>query len=1182
VTIRRLLVTLCAALLAATVSAQDKHPGEYLNVIHTDYETPHVTWAKPYAGGPLRALFIVPRRQAARDVVELRQRMDLDFEAVVTFNSHAVGADNRYDARVEGTSSKEKAEELRAKLKRDYDVIVIANFDFDGLPTEFQYEILRKVVDGAGLVFTYLRPTDLNLFRKPIEGVAEQLCDGVPFSGLPWWPETFMADRELESVNDIPGKLISTWQLGEGRMAVVDWGPPPATGYGGPGMTPQLDFAPELPTYYDYYDSLLARVLCWASHVKEPRIRLSGLGCDAVKVARAETAQTKVQFTAENLGKAAVTTTLKYLLRAPDGLELASGQQRLSLKPGANQLSVPLPAGLPYGSCFLDLRMYSGRAVEAWASKHIVVDSPVHVADFGLAREIVAPGGTLQGTLALSAPAPEGCSIVFTVADTTGRIFLRKTATVAQSMTEVEYELSLAGLTTQAGYLHAELREGEVTVHRAYVPVFAPHRRPEGYVNLIWGPGEGKGLGHYQLQMVRDAGFNTSLQHPTETRARNLCLHDFYYVPYSWRICGSVNDEGVRVAGFGPKTDDDSFANPAYRDACRDAILERLGPTADYRPLAYSLGDENNFAHASGFSPDDVRAFREYLKGQYADVAALNASWGTDLTSWEDLEPALIREAMADKGFAARHDHMAFVEGQYAEFHRFLRSVIRSVDPEAWVGAEGSQPGDLEKSIQDLELWSPYYRRRQDLLLEAIAPKSLIRGNWWGGYVASHGGRVRTPLTFDQLLRGLNTNFWFAAGTSSEGLTATGFGYAEYFKRLLPAMREIMGGVGKLLTEADSVFDGVGIHWSQASEHACGFDARFGSARNSHEALIAVLERLVINPTYVTTKHVEAGDLIKRGFKIIFLPTSLAISDAEAAALEAFVRQGGIVVADLGVGLMDGHCKPLEHGQLDALLGVKTTPDDPAETEGHVRYSPTFEPTEAEVIRDAEGVPVVTRRTLGSGSALALNCGLGQMLSGDPAEAEAFIRPLLGAAGVQPTVKRTPAPNWHVRLLRSGKMKILGIWRTQGEEAPPKVTLPQDYFAFDVRAGKALGATHLIQPRASEEDVFIYSLFERDPRPIRVRAPATAECGAPLAVRVEVPDAGGGRVVRLEVFPRSAPDGQAVKQLTQVFVMDDDDVTREMYPAFNDPRGAWTVRATDIATGMTAEAQVAVAGEPEA
>ena len=335
---RRTMLCGSALILASLALAQEKHPGEYLKIIHTDYETPHATWAKPYAHGPLRALIIVPRREAARDVVELWQRMDLDFEAVVTSSSRVVGADNRYDARVEGTSSKEKAEELRAKLKRSYDVIVIANFDFDAIPTEFQYQILRKVVDGTGLVLTYLRPTDLDLFRKPIEGVAERLCDGIPFSGLPWWPETFVAERELESVSDIPAELISTWQVGKGRMAVVDWGPPPATHYGGAGMTPQLDFGPELPTYYDYYDSLLARVLYWASQVKEPRIRLSGLGCDALQVARAEVGQTQVQFTAENLSGAAVAATLKYLVRAPDDLELAAGCER-GFRPAADSIA---------------------------------------------------------------------------------------------------------------------------------------------------------------------------------------------------------------------------------------------------------------------------------------------------------------------------------------------------------------------------------------------------------------------------------------------------------------------------------------------------------------------------------------------------------------------------------------------------------------------------------------------------------------------------------------------------------------------------------------------------------------------------------------------------------------------------------------------------------------------------
>ncbi len=1174
-TVRRAVLLVCAATVASAAWAADKHAGEYLKIIHTSYETPHVTWGKPYARGPLRAFFIVPRREAARDVVELYQRTDLDFEAVVTFNSHVIGADNRYDAHVEGTSSAEKAEELRAKLKRDYDVIVIANFDFDAIPIEFQYSILRKVADGTGLVFTYKREINLDLFRKPIEGEAGGLCDGIPLSGLPWWPERFTEERGLASVDDIPDALISTWQLGKGRMAVVDWGAPPATRSGGPGMTPQLDFAPELPTYYDYYHSLLARVLYWASQTRQPRLRMTGLGCGPLQVSpkAGPGPRWALSFTIESLAQGDVAAKLNYVLRAPDGTEFGSGEQEVTLRPGENATALPVGFDLPHGDCFLDLRIVSGRGVEAWASKHIVMDRDVHIADLGLAAEILPPGGTVEGTLALSAPAATGTSVIFELADTTGRVFVRRTTSLERGATEVPYELPLAGLTTQAAYLRAELREGDAVLHRTRVPVFAPVRRLEEYVSLIWGAREGQGLSHYHLQMLRQAGFNTYLQHPSETRARNLCLHDFHYVPYSWRICGSVNEQGVRVAGFGPKTDDDSFANPEYRQACADAIIERLGPTPDYRPLVYSLGDENNFDYRSGFGPHDVAAFGEYLKEQYDNLEALNESWGTDFASWEGVGPLPIQEAMAERRFAARHDHMSFVEGQYAEFHRFLRSVIRSVDPEAWVGAEGSQPGDLEKSVQGLELWSPYYRRRQDLLLEAIAPKSLIRGNWWGGYVASHGGRPRTPLTLDQLLRGLNTNFWYAAGEGSEGLTAAGFGYAEYFERLLPALGEVYGGLGKLLTEAAPVFDGVGIHWSQASEHACGLDARFGKTRNSHEALIAVLERLVINPTYVTTKRIEAGDLVERGFKIVFLPTSLAISDAEAAAFEAFVRQGGVVLADLGVGLMDGHCKPLEHGRLDALFGVASAPDDPVEIQGHLRINPSFEPTNVDDVEQVDGRPVMTDRKFGAGRALAQNFSLGAIDALGEDVAEGLLLQVLDSARAAPTVKRTEAPNWRVRLLESGDIKLLGVWRVQGEEGPPQVTLPAEHFVYEVRTGTPVGRTQTIQPPAGDTDVFIYTLFEQEPRRIKVRVPQEGQAGEPIEVRVELAGAGRGRVVRLTAI---GAEGKPIEQLRQVFVVEEPRVTRQIYPAFNDPLGKWTIRVTDVATGVSDEAQVTV------
>ena len=67
-----LLVTVA---LASAVFA-DRLPGEYYNELHLGYETPHTPWAKPLAGGQVRAFFIAPTH-AAREVAELAQRLDM-------------------------------------------------------------------------------------------------------------------------------------------------------------------------------------------------------------------------------------------------------------------------------------------------------------------------------------------------------------------------------------------------------------------------------------------------------------------------------------------------------------------------------------------------------------------------------------------------------------------------------------------------------------------------------------------------------------------------------------------------------------------------------------------------------------------------------------------------------------------------------------------------------------------------------------------------------------------------------------------------------------------------------------------------------------------------------------------------------------------------------------------------
>ena len=179
---RRALTVVVALLIAVSAQAvDDRHPGDYVLNIDTSYATPHTTWASPYAQGTLKALFIIPQRDAAREVVELYQRMDLDFEAFVVPDSESIGSDDRYSENVQGLSTDEQLASLRVKLQGDYDVIVLGNFDFDAIPADLQYEILRKVAeDGTGLVFGYWRDTKRDLRRYPIEGVAESLWEGTP------------------------------------------------------------------------------------------------------------------------------------------------------------------------------------------------------------------------------------------------------------------------------------------------------------------------------------------------------------------------------------------------------------------------------------------------------------------------------------------------------------------------------------------------------------------------------------------------------------------------------------------------------------------------------------------------------------------------------------------------------------------------------------------------------------------------------------------------------------------------------------------------------------------------------------------------------------------------------------------------------------------------------------------
>ena len=134
-----------AALAAGSVHA--KLDGRQLHGLSADYVTPHLIWASSPTPVLPRVLFIVPR-SGAREVIELHQRLAMNWSAYLCYDHTCIAKSDMYDAPYEGTSLLEKQQELMARLEDDYDLIVLGEVLFRALPDEAKYIILTKVEKG--------------------------------------------------------------------------------------------------------------------------------------------------------------------------------------------------------------------------------------------------------------------------------------------------------------------------------------------------------------------------------------------------------------------------------------------------------------------------------------------------------------------------------------------------------------------------------------------------------------------------------------------------------------------------------------------------------------------------------------------------------------------------------------------------------------------------------------------------------------------------------------------------------------------------------------------------------------------------------------------------------------------------------------------------------------------------
>jgi len=136
----------------------ERHPLFYepeYDKVSLSYITPHIKWAKPYYKGKLKVLFIAPRA-CQRDIVELAERIELNFESFSCFNMMSIygSTETRCNTPV-GFTEKERIMLLNKLLEKKYDVIIIGQMFWNAFPPDIQNKILSKIKEGTGLLISF-------------------------------------------------------------------------------------------------------------------------------------------------------------------------------------------------------------------------------------------------------------------------------------------------------------------------------------------------------------------------------------------------------------------------------------------------------------------------------------------------------------------------------------------------------------------------------------------------------------------------------------------------------------------------------------------------------------------------------------------------------------------------------------------------------------------------------------------------------------------------------------------------------------------------------------------------------------------------------------------------------------------------------------------------------------------
>ncbi len=1127
--LRKTLIVSC--LLSALV-CYARHDGRYLREMTMDYVTPHLKWlAKPDKS--MKILFILPR-QTARDGVEFLQRFPAEYQAVLTYSPQVFVREDIWESSIEGTSVYEKHRELNEALKKPYDLIIIGSFMFPRLPEEAQYRILTKVTEGTGLLFV-----EPGKFRQ------------LPYKKLYQTPLSVQPVMDGFSKTD---SQVQAWQLEKGRVVHLNYNTIFNLQY---ALVPRMEFTNEWQAKYESHMALLGALAVFTAGKDLPgiQVKLDNIPFSG-QVVKPEKAPEKFTYR--------IRDAFNNILQETTARDGAIQIPALS---GGKYYCDILGANNEFGTYQFQVASPAGKPVISVAEK----------------AEKIKP---LSFGLKWDNPLSANAVLKVSLSDSPyGRIWHRQEFKVVSGAVSTEAELSGYYIPTIAGFLRCDLvAESGQSLFTVSKGIFFPDTSLDDYLQISWDTGSNGG-GMLGLPLLVDRlGFTLGLAQPSAGIADDPYLGQ-KIVAYMVRIVfDKGKNGGVRQSTwhFLPSkeerekikslNEDECFYDPEVQHFWKEGIKHRMQFLKNFSVPIYNLGDENYFSYEAGYGQRDLPYFREFLKGKYQKIATLNHNWKSNYQNFDEVPHLPMKEARDARNFAAWSDHRQYMEKMYADAHHMLAAEVKKYVPNARVGAEGSIPGDLEQTIENLEFWGPYSNLIEDELLRSFGG-DRIRTLWWGGYP---GGRSKYPSALlGSLLKGtVNGNAWYiVVPGDNHALYAGDLTIADYARGYLPYFDMLRRGVGSLLINDKPEESGLYIYWSHPSTAANQVEARCGNPSDSTGTLIRHCYSQGINFEFVSARTL---DRLKKA-RLLFLPGAGALSDKECRAIVEFVKDGGTVIADVVPALFNENLREWDRNPLAELFGPTTLKDAKARTLQALNLNKNFKgqnikfaAAKGDCIPGAEYFQV---RTYGKGTAVLLNFALSSAAgtAESPDSFRNFLTPLLTSAGIKlPEISGQNAMST-IRFRTGDGFRLIGaLVPTDKIGSAISVKLPGKQYIYECGTGFA-GEDSNLNIKFKDTPFRLFAVFpqKQDAPQFTLAAPVRGQASA-----LSIKNLQKGRIYAVSLF---APDGTECWNRMQLVNSDKNTTGKITVPfAYNDPTGKWRLVLLDAATGLRSQQEFTI------